>query len=177
MFQNIGPGTYYSYDNKYKPVDSTVYAKGDIFNTYSALEPRIAFTYLVNDFSSVKWSYSRASQFIALAQNSTAGTPLDIWFPATPNVKPQVSDQFSVGYFRNFTQNMYEMSAEIYYKNYHDLIDFRDHAQFFLNPYLEGELRIGKGYAYGIETLIRKESGTFWRMDKLHLLKVLSDCS
>jgi hypothetical protein len=161
IFQNIGPGTYYNYDSKYKPIDSTVYAKGDIFNTYSVLEPRLAFTWLVNNYSSVKWSYSRASQFITLAQNSTAGTPLDIWFPATPNVKPQTGDQFALGYFRNFSQNMYEMSAEIYYKSYHNLIDFRDHAQLFLNPYLEGELRIGKGYSYGIETLIRKNQGRF----------------
>jgi hypothetical protein len=161
IFQNIGPGTSYNYDNNYKPVDSTVYAKGDIYNTYSVLEPRLAFTYLVNGYSSVKWSYSRASQFITLAQNSTAGTPLDIWFPATPNVKPQTGDQFALGYFRNFSQNMYEMSAEIYYKSYHNLIDFRDHAQLFLNPYLEGELRIGKGYSYGIETLIRKNQGRF----------------
>ena len=161
IFQNIGPGTYYSYDSKYKPIDSTVYVKGNIFNTYSVLEPRLAFTYMVNDFSSVKWSYSRASQFITLAQNSTAGTPLDIWFPATPNVKPQTGDQFAIGYFRNFAQNMYEMSAEIYYKSFHNLIDFRDHAQLFLNPYLEGELRIGKGYSYGIETLIRKNQGRF----------------
>jgi len=161
IFQNIGPGTYYDYDSDYKPIDSTVYAKGKIFNTYSVLEPRLAFTYMVNGFSSVKWSYSRASQFITLAQNSTAGTPLDIWFPATPNVKPQTGDQFGAGYFRNFAQNMYEMSAEVYYKKFHNLIDFRDHAQLFLNPYLEGELRIGKGYSYGIETLIRKNQGRF----------------
>jgi hypothetical protein len=161
IFQNIGPGTYYNYDSKYKPIDSTTYARGDIFNTYTVLEPRLAFTYLVNGFSSVKWSYSRASQFITLAQNSTAGTPLDIWFPATPNVKPQTGDQFALGYFRNLAQNKYELSAEIYYKNYHDLIDFRDHAQLFLNPYLEGELRIGRGYSYGVETLIRKNQGRF----------------
>lgn len=161
IFQNIGPGTYYNYDSKYKPIDSTVYSGGDIFNTYSVIEPRLAFTWLVDGYSSVKWSYSRASQFITLAQNSTAGTPLDIWFPATPNVKPQTGDQLALGYFRNFSQNMYELSAEIYYKTYHNLIDFRDHAQLFLNPYLEGELRIGKGYSYGIETLIRKNQGRF----------------
>lgn len=161
VFQNIGPGTYYSYDSKYKPVDSTVYAKGKHFNTYTVFEPRLAFTYLLNSFSSVKWSYSRASQFVTLAQNSTAGTPLDIWFPATPNVKPQTGDQFALGYFRNLRQNMFELSAEIYYKDFHKLIDFRDHAQLFLNPYLEGELRIGKGYSYGIETLIRKNQGRF----------------
>ena len=73
--------------------------------------------YLINDMSSVKGSYSHTAQFLTLAQNSTAGTPLDIWFPATPNVKPQLCDQISVGYFRNFKHNMYEVSAEMYYKN------------------------------------------------------------
>ena len=161
MFQNIGPATIYSYDNEYNPADSVVYGKNKIFNTYGSFEPRVAFTFLLNDISSVKGSYSHTAQFIALAQNSTAGTPLDIWFPASPNVKPQISDQFSVGYFRNFKQNIYEVSGEVYYKSFGNLIDFRDHAQLFLNQYLEGELRIGRGYAYGIETLIRKDEGRF----------------
>jgi hypothetical protein len=161
IFQNAGPATIYNYDKEYKPVDSTVYPKNRIFNTYSGLEPRLAFTFIINDISSVKGSYSHTSQFITLAQNSTAGTPLDIWFPSTPNVKPQVSDQYSLGYFRNLKQNMYEVSGEAYYKTFRNLIDFRDHAQLFLNQYLEGELRIGRGYAYGIETLVRKNEGRF----------------
>ena len=161
LFQNIGPATIYTYDSEYNPVDSTVYNKNKIFNTYPSLEPRLAFTYLLNDISSVKGSYLHTVQFITLAQNSTAGTPLDVWFPASPNVKPQVSDQFSIGYFRNFKKNMYEVSGEVYYKILGNLIDFRDHAQLFLNPYLEGELRIGRGYAYGIETLVRKDEGRF----------------
>ncbi|MBK8882076.1 MAG: TonB-dependent receptor [Bacteroidales bacterium] len=160
-FQNIGPATIYSYDTEYSPVDSTVYGKNKIFNTYVSLEPRIAFTYILNDISSVKGSYSHTVQYITLAQNSTAGTPLDIWFPATPNVRPQVSDQLSAGYFRNFRQNMYEVSGELYYKTIGNLIDFRDHAQLFLNQYLESELRIGRGYAYGIEALVRKDEGRF----------------
>ncbi len=159
LFQNIGPATVYSYDESHNPEDSIVYQKNKIFNTYASLEPRIAFTYILNDISSLKGSYSHTAQFIALAQNSTAGTPLDIWFPATPNVKPQLCDQFSAGYFRNFNHNMYEVSGEIYYKTFHDLIDFRDHAELFLNQYMEGELRIGRGYAYGLETLIRKDQG------------------
>jgi hypothetical protein len=159
VFQNIGPGTYYNYDQDYNPIDSTVYAKGELFNTYSSLEPRFAFTYLLNDASSVKGSYSHAAQYLTLAQNSTAGTPLDIWFPATPNVKPQLCDQVAMGYFRNFSKNMYEASVEVYYKNFRNVIDFRDHASLLLNPYLEGELRIGTGYSYGIETLMRKNEG------------------
>ena len=159
VFQNIGPGTYYNYDINHSPVDSTVYHKGTIFNTYVSLEPRIAVNYLINDRSSVKGSYQHTSQFFTLAQNSTAGTPLDVWFPATPNVKPQLCDQLSFGYFRNLAQNKYEVSSEVYYKNLRNVIDFRDHAQLLLNQYLEGEIRIGTGYSYGLESIIRKNEG------------------
>jgi len=159
LFQNIGPGTIYKFDENYLPVDSTVYDDYDIFNSYTSFEPRITFTYLVNEVSSVKGSYSHTGQFLTLAQNSTAGTPLDVWFPASPNVKPQVCDQYSVGYFRNFRKNMYEVSAELYYKNLNNVIDFKDHAQLLLNKYLEGEIRTGKGYSYGVETMVRKDAG------------------
>jgi hypothetical protein len=158
-FQNVGPGTYYTYDQNHNPVDSINYHKGDFFNSYSSLEPRLAFTYLINDVSSVKGSYSHTAQFLTLAQNSTAGTPLDIWFPATPNVKPQLCDQIAAGYFRNFKRNMFEASAEVYYKKLNNVIDFRDHAQLLLNQFIEGELRVGTGYSYGIETMVRKNDG------------------
>jgi hypothetical protein len=159
MFQNVGPGTYYNYDANYDPVDSINYSKGDFFNSYTSFEPRLAFTCLINDLSSIKGSYSHSAQFLALAQNSTAGTPLDIWFPATPNVKPQISDQIAAGYFRNFNQNMFEVSGEVYYKKLSNVIDFCDHAQLLLNQYIEGELRVGSGYSYGFETMVRKNNG------------------
>lgn len=159
MFQNIGPGTYYEYNNDYIPVDSIIYPGGKIFNTRTALEPRFAFTYLLNDLSSLKGSYSHTAQFVTLAQNSSSGTPLNIWFPATPNVEPQLCDQFALGYFRNLGNDTYEVSGEVYYKNLRKLIDFRDHAELFLNQHLEGELRRGRGYSYGIETLLRRNQG------------------
>lgn len=159
LFQNIGPGTFYTYDADYNPVDSTVYGAGDIFNSYANPEPRIALTFLINDRSSLKGSYSHNAQYLTLAQNSTAGTPLDIWFPASPNIRPQVCDQVSAGYFRNFNSNMFETSVEVYYKDFDRVIDFRDHARLLLNEYLEGEIRTGTGYSYGIETLVRKNSG------------------
>lgn len=159
VFQNVGPGTYYNYDSAYQPVDSAVYNRGEFFNTYANLEPRLAFTYLVSDVSSVKGSYSHTAQYLTLAQNSTAGTPLDIWFPSSPNVKPQLCDQAGIGYFHNLRNNMFEVSGEVYYKNYRNVIDFSDHAMLLLNPYLEGEIRIGKGYSYGIETMVRKNTG------------------
>jgi hypothetical protein len=114
---------------------------------------------MLNERSSVKASYSRTIQYLQLAQNSTAGTPLDIWFPASPNVEPQISDQVAVGYFRNFKSNTYEASVETYYKYMQNAIDFKDHAQLLLNNQLEGELRTGTAQAYGIEFMVRKVKG------------------
>jgi hypothetical protein len=159
MFQNIGPGTVYNYDSNFIPADSSVYKRGEIYKTYPGLEPRIALAWLLDEKSSVKGSYSHTVQYLTLAQNSTAGTPLDIWFSSSPNIRPQICDQVAAGYFRNFKKNMYEISGEVYYKDYRKLIDFKDHAQLFLNQYLEGEVRVGTGYSYGIETLVRKNEG------------------
>jgi len=135
--------------------DSTLYRKGAFFNSYHGIEPRMAANFLLGERSSVKASYSRTRQYLQMASNSTAGTPLDIWFPASPNVAPQISDQVSAGYFRNFLDNKIESSVELYYKKMNNSIDFRDHAQLFLNPQLEGELRVGEASSYGAEFYVR----------------------
>jgi hypothetical protein len=155
MFQNIGPGTVYHFDSAYNSTDSTVYPTGEFYNTYAGLEPRLGFLYTIDEKSSVKSSYSRTNQYLQLAQNSTVGTPLDVWFPASPNIKPQISDQVAVGYFRNFRRNTIETSIEGYYKWMRQVIDFKDHAQLLLNPKLEGEVRVGKAWSYGLEFLVR----------------------
>ena len=161
LFQNIGEATVFTYDEDYNVVDSTYYENGTFFNHYHGLEPRIALNYMINGQNSVKASYSRTRQYLQMASNSTSGTPLDIWFPASPNIKPQVSDQVSVGYFRNFSQNRIESSVEIYYKKMTNSIDFRDHAQLLLNPMLDGELRIGQATAYGAEFYLKYEVSGF----------------
>jgi hypothetical protein len=158
-FHNIGKATIYNYDGEYLPVDSTVYAPGDFFNRFGGLEPRLAVAFLLNDVSSIKASYSRTRQYVHLAQNSTAGTPLDIWFPSSPNVRPQVSDQVSVGYFRNLWADRLEASVEAYYKHMDHTIDFKDHASLLLNRYMEGEIRTGEATSYGLEFLVRKNTG------------------
>ncbi|MCK4922673.1 MAG: TonB-dependent receptor, partial [Bacteroidales bacterium] len=154
-FQNIGKATIYDYDQNFQAVDSTVYIQGEIFNTYSGLEPRLGINYTINDRNSIKASYNRTRQYLQLAQNSTAGTPLDIWFSASPNVKPQISDQFSIGYFKNMRENSLEASFEAYYKVMNNTIDFRDHALLLLNPMLDGEIRTGKSWSYGLEFLLK----------------------
>jgi len=159
MFNNIGKATIYRFDNNFESIDSVVYNKGNFYNTYSGLEPRFGVSYKLNENSSVKASYSRTFQYNQLAQNSTAGTPLDVWFPSTPNVKPQRSDQIALGYFRNFFGNYLETSLEIYYKTMTNSIDFKDHANLLLNEKIEGELRFGKSNSKGLEILVKIPDG------------------
>jgi hypothetical protein len=159
LFQNVGPTTVYWYDQNFEMTDSTNYSSGDFYHNYSGLEPRLGLTYVLDEVSSVKASYSHTYQYLQLAQNSTAGTPLDIWFSASPNVRPQVCDQVAAGYFRNLMQNKIETSVEIYYKNMRNSIDFKDHANLLLNKQLEGELRFGKAWAYGIELMAKVPEG------------------
>ena len=162
-FQNVGEAEIYSYDKsnpeKYMVTDTTHYDKGEVYKTHSGIEPRLSLKYSLNDKSSLKLSYNRTVQYVHLASNSTSASPLDIWFPSSPNVEPQRADQIAIGYFRNFKDNMFETSIEAYYKNMDNQIDFKDHAQLLLNKQLEGELRIGEGYAYGLEMMVRKQEG------------------
>lgn len=161
LFNNMGPATVFSYDDQYEVVDSFSYGRGDFFNYYHGPEPRLAINYMINEKNSLKASYSRTRQYMQMASNSTAGTPLDIWFHASPNIRPQVSDQVSGGYFRNFMDNRIETSIEIYFKNMNNAIDFRDHAQLFLNPRLEGELRVGEATSVGAEFYVKYEFSGF----------------
>lgn len=158
-FQSIGEATVFYFDDNYRFKDSVRYGKNEIYNTYTHLEPRLGFTFVINETSSIKGSYSNTVQYLHLASNATASNPLDIWLPSSPNINPQVADQFGIGYFRNFLKNTLETSVEVYYKKMNNQVDFRDHAMLFLNPQVEGELRFGEGYAYGAEFLLRKQSG------------------
>ncbi len=151
IFQNVGPGTVYNYDAAYNATDSTVYGNGKVYNVYQGLEPRMGITYQINDLSSVKASYSRTRQYIHMASNSAGGTPFDIWVASNPNIRPQIADQVALGYFRNYWLNQLESSVEVYYKQMQNTIDFKDHAQLFLNQKVDGELRIGESYAFGAE--------------------------
>ncbi len=94
-----------------------------------------------------------------MARNATTMTPMDFWFPSNPNIKPQKAHQIAGGYSRNFFDNEIETSIEVYYKFLNDAIDFKDHANLLLNPLFDGELRFGNAYSYGLEFLVRKQTG------------------
>lgn len=160
-YQNIGSATYYTYDENYKVADTVHIAKGKVYHNSWGFEPRIGMTYLLSESNSIKGSYNRTRQYMHLASNSTATSPLDIWFPTSPNVKPQIADQVAVGFFQNFAKDSYQASVELYYKQMQNSIDFKDHAVLVLNPLLEGELRFGRTFAYGSEFLVKKVKGNF----------------
>ena len=158
-FSSIGSGTVYNYDNNYVAIDSTVYKSGEVIKTFYRLSPRVGVTYLLDNHSSVKANYARTNQFLQMASNSTAGTPLDLWFTAGKNIEPQICNQYAVGYFRNFRNNELEASVEMFYKDMQNTVDFRDHAQLLLNRKLDGELRFGRSRSYGAEFQIQKNQG------------------
>jgi len=161
LFNNIGPATMPVFNDDHQVTDTVQYEKGDFFNFYHGLEPRLAANFVLSEWHSLKASYSRTRQYLQLASNSAAGTPLEIWFPASPNIEPQISDQVSVGYFRNFLDHKLESSVEIYYKKMNNAIDFRDHAEVMLNPQLAGEIRIGEASSYGAEFFVKYASSKF----------------
>ena len=103
VFQNMGQATVFTYNDEYRLIDSNTYQSGKIYNTYVALEPRVGFMLKTGETSSVKGNYVHNVQFMQLANNSASGSPLDIWFPASPNIKPQAIDMFSAGYVPSIT--------------------------------------------------------------------------
>jgi hypothetical protein len=159
LFSSIGPATIYTYNKAADLIDSTIYPRGKIFSSFGGLEPRALLNYVINDSNSVKLSYARSRQYIHLLSNTTSTTPFDLWVPSNINIKPEIADQYTIGYFRNFSDNMYETSLELYYKTFKNQIDYRGDANLILNTKVESQLVFGKGWGYGAEFLIRKKYG------------------
>lgn len=158
-FTQIGPGDIYTYNTAGDVTDTTYYAKNEKVASFNGLSPRFAFNYLLDEKSSIKAGFSRTYQYLHLLSNSTASTPTDVWIPSSNNVKPEIANQYTIGYFRNFKDNLIEMSTEVYYKSMINSIDYRDGAEVTLNPTVEGELLYGIGRAYGVEFLVKKRRG------------------
>ena len=139
--------------------DTVAYGPGEVIADFGGFEPRLAVNYTFSERSSVKAGYNRMRQYIHLVSNTTAATPIDIWTPSGRYVDPAIADQISVGYFRNFKDNMYQASVEVYYKDYDNLLDYKDNAELLLNDNLETELLQGQGRAYGLEFQVEKVKG------------------
>src|SRR6185312_1603610 len=159
LYTVLGPGTFYNYDQKGNTLDSTNYASGKTVVNYFNLEPRLSTSYKLTDNSSIKASYARTTQNLHLLSNSTSSNPTDVWVSNSNNVKPEIGDQVSLGYYRNLKENAYELSAEIYYRYMQNQIDYRNGAQLIANTNVESQLVFGHGRAYGLEIYARKKAG------------------
>jgi hypothetical protein len=154
----LGPGDFYSYKNG-QVSDTTHYASGKIVQSYLYLEPRLNVAYIFNENNSIKASYTRNTQNLHLVSNSTSSTPTDIWIASSKNVKPEIGDLVSVGYFGNINKNQFQFSAEAYYKWMQNQVDLKNGAEIRANELIEGELLFGQGRAYGLELLLKKKYG------------------
>ncbi|MEO9891138.1 TonB-dependent receptor [Aurantibacter sp.] len=142
-------------------VGETDYAKGDAIESFTNFEPRASLAYTLNENSSLKLGFSRAAQYIHLLSNTASATPLDVWTPSGEFVKPQLSNQYAFGYFRNFKDQVYSMEAEVYYKNTDNRIDYIDGSDLIGQNTIETEILNGESRAYGLELLFRKNEGNF----------------
>ncbi len=140
-------------------IETKHYGNNQIATTYGTFEPRVATRYLLTEDLSIKAGYDKTSQYIHLLSSNVTQSPTDTWILSSLNIKPQTAQQASIGIFKNFSNNLYEVSLETYYKKSKNILDYKVGAQLQLNDNVETELLQGEGKAYGIEFLVKKQFG------------------
>jgi hypothetical protein len=163
-YQYLGKGTAYYYNDTTPGIRKTLigtkeYGANELIKAYNYLEPRITARYALSDNHAVKASFARTTQYMHQLSNTASPTPLDIWTPSTNNVQPQVADQYTVGYVYDAPSGVYELSAEVYYKNMEHQLDYIDNAELELNQQIEADLLPSHSRSYGLEIMAKKEIG------------------
>jgi hypothetical protein len=158
-FRQVGPNSIYTTDANGNRTDSIVYKKGQAVKTYGGLEPRMTLRYAINSGTSVKASITRNLQYIHLVSNAGTTLPTDLWVPSTYRVKPQLSWLYAAGLFKNFRNNMYETSLEVYYKKMDNQIEYQEGYTPNTLEDTENSFTFGKGWSYGSELFINKTKG------------------
>lgn len=158
-FNVMGGSNFFNIDEKGTIIDTISYRKGEVVKTYYNLEPRLSIGYMLTTNASIKAAYVRNAQYMHQITNSNGSNPLDKWASTSNIIQPQISNQFSLGYYLNLSQNTYEFTTEAYYKEMDNVLDYRNGADLFLNETVEAQLLFGKGRAYGIEFMLKKKEG------------------
>jgi len=157
-FQQVGKYTYYTRDANGNKTDSTLYNSGQLVKSYGGFEPRATLRYTIDETASLKGGITRNLQYIHLVTNAGSTLPTDLWVPSTIRVKPQISWQYAVGYFKNFNDGMFETSIEAYYKTMENQIEYKEgYTPSLKDP--EEDFVFGKGWSYGTELFINKVKG------------------
>ncbi|MBA4746779.1 MAG: TonB-dependent receptor [Muricauda sp.] len=164
FYAAMGEATQNTYQEGAPRSESTVqdtisYDSGEFIKTYGGPEARVAARYLFTPDFSVKASFNNSYQFIHTLSNNTTVSPIDTWKLSDLNIKPQKGYQATFGFFKNFNENMFELSLEGYYKRMDDVLDFKTGADLLLNENVETEVLQGEGKAYGVEFLLKMNRG------------------
>ena len=175
MFYRLGNSTVNLYANnqpvtfdndlkiyeKATPIGTEYYGKNKTIASFNNLEPRFSVSYELSENKSVKASYNRMVQYLQLVSNTASPTPLDVWTPSDNYIKPQIADQFAVGYFTNFKNDNYSLEIESYYKKIKNRMDYIDGADLIANEAIEQVILNGEMRSYGLEVMLRKNTGKF----------------
>ncbi|ESU28806.1 outer membrane protein [Flavobacterium limnosediminis JC2902] len=162
LYENNQPVTYdeeLKIYEKAKPIGEVHYGKNEVIASFDNLEPRVALAYELNSNQSIKASYNRMVQYLQLVSNTASPTPLDVWTPSDQYIKPQIADQVAFGYFNNFKEDAYTVEIETYYKKIKNRMDYIDGADLIANEAIEQVILNGEMRTYGLEFLIRKNTG------------------
>ncbi|PKB15581.1 TonB-dependent receptor [Flavobacterium sp. 5] len=175
LFNRLGSSTVNLYENnqpvaydselkiyeKGTPIGTTFYKKNKSIASFDNFEPRLSVAYELSQNQSVKASYNRMVQYLQLVSNTASPTPIDIWTPSDNYIKPQIADQVAVGYFNNFASNEYTLEVESFYKKIKNRMDYIDGANLIANEAIEQVVLNGEMRSYGLEILLRKNTGKF----------------
>lgn len=163
FFAHVGPFDRYIKDPRTKlTIDTIHYDKNKLVKPYWGVEPRASARFKINEKSSLKASFTQNYQYVHLASPATVSLPTDVWIPSTDVVKPQFGTQYSLGYYRNFMDNIIETSVEVYYKTLKNQIEYAGGAliEDNLNNNVDNNFVFGSGYSYGVEFFINKKMGS-----------------
>ena len=165
-FSDRGPATINEYlEGQPRSTSSVIgtreFDQGNI-ESYQGFEPQVQFRYKLGQTASLKGGFRQSFQYIHLITNTTSILPTDVWKLSDPFIRPQRVQQYTLGLFKNFTANLFEVSLEGYYKNYDQLVEYKEGADLFVNAALETELIPAEGTSYGLEFYLKKTRGRLY---------------
>jgi len=163
-FMSMGPTTVLNYDpnqtiNSGSVIDSTVFGAGQTAKMYHGIEPRLSMKFNLRSNGSIRLSYQRIHQFMNQVSNTSVISPADFWKSSDAHIRPLISDQFAVGIFKTPQKGLFETSAEFYYKNLQNLLEYKNGAVLVMNHHVEADIINAKGYSYGLELFLKKNAG------------------
>ncbi len=164
LYDNDQPVIYNEELKKYESATETSteqFERSDVIDNFYNFEPRLSLSYLLSDEASIKASYNRMAQYLHLLSNTSSPTPLDVWTPSGKYIKPQLLDQYAIGYFKSIKDGDYSIETEAFYKDIDNKIDYINGADLIANNQIETVILNGKARAYGLEVLFKKNEGNF----------------